>query len=55
MYYCWSHGLSFIAAHTSKTCLNKKEKHQDIATITNMLNGCRFINVRQPGSTTRDK
>ncbi len=39
LYYCWSHGLGTNRAHTSKTCRNKKEGHQDDATIDNMMGG----------------
>ena len=33
MFYCWSHGLGFSEQHTSHSCNNKKEGHQDDATI----------------------
>lgn len=39
MYYCWSHGLGKNAAHTSATCLNKKEGHKTDATADNMKGG----------------
>ena len=39
MYYCWSHGLGKNPAHTSATCLNKKEGHNDNATADNMKGG----------------
>ena len=38
-YYCWTHGLSISAAHTSATCRNKRAGHQDQATLANKLGG----------------
>lgn len=39
MYYCWSHGLTKNADHTSATCQNKKEGHDCTATAGNMKGG----------------
>jgi hypothetical protein len=43
MYYCWSHGLGVNPNHTSTTCRNKKEGHNDAATADNLLGGCNII------------
>lgn len=43
MYYCWSHGLGKNSAHTSATCQNKKEGHQDEATADNLRGGANTI------------
>jgi hypothetical protein len=45
MYYCWSHGLGFSDKHTSHTCNNKKEGHQDDATIKARKGGSTYLNV----------
>jgi len=37
--YCWTHGSSNNVAHTSLTCLNKAEGHQDAATTHNKMGG----------------
>jgi hypothetical protein len=39
IYYCWTHGMTFSAAHTSATCAHKNEGHKDDATLRNMLGG----------------
>jgi hypothetical protein len=54
MYYCWSHGLGFNEKHDSKTCNNKKEGHQETATIKNRMGGSTSICVgnRGPRRTT---
>jgi hypothetical protein len=39
MYYCWSHGLGKNRAHTSASCHNKREGHQDTATADKMMSG----------------
>jgi len=39
MYYCWSHGLGKNRGHTSATCHNKREGHQDTATADKMMSG----------------
>jgi len=51
VYYCWTHGLSQNAAHTSSKCTNKSEGHCDNATLTNMMGGNNRIH-RAPGETT---
>ena len=40
MYYCHSHGLGKNRGHTSLSCKNKKDGHQDTATADNMMGGC---------------
>jgi len=45
MYYCYTHGLGMQASHTSATCTNKCEGHQDAATATNMMGGNNRIMV----------
>jgi hypothetical protein len=37
--YCWTHGSTANAAHTSATCKNKSPGHQDTATWRNQLSG----------------
>jgi hypothetical protein len=37
--YCWTHGLTNNAEHTSKTCSNKAKGHQEAATLDNMMGG----------------
>lgn len=39
IHYCWSHGFSNNPRHTSSTCRNKKEGHQDAATKDNRMGG----------------
>jgi hypothetical protein len=39
LYYCWSHGLSGYANHTSKTCVNRKARHIATATLANQQGG----------------
>ena len=51
MYYCWSHGLGFNDKHTSHYCNNKKEGHQDDASIKARKGGSTFLNV----GNTRNK
>ena len=62
VYYCWSHGISTNAAHTSMTCTNKQDGHSDDSTIFNMKGGCNIVhrkrneqqkNVRPPRKTTQ--
>ena len=48
MFYCWSHGLGFSNQHTSSTCNNKKDGHQDDATVKARKGGSNNLNV---GST----
>jgi len=42
LYYCWSHGLSTYANHTSSTCINKKAGHVPTATLRNQQSGAYF-------------
>jgi hypothetical protein len=42
-YYCWSHGLSKHANHTSATCHNKAVGHIVDSTLNNMKGGCNNI------------
>lgn len=37
--YCWSHGLGWNRNHTSPTCTNRAEGHQENAIVTDMLGG----------------
>ena len=48
MGYCWSHGYCYNPAHTSSTCLHKREGHQDSATHANLKGGC--TDRYQPGA-----
>jgi hypothetical protein len=49
-YYCWTHGLGKNRAHTSATCNNKSEGHQETATADKMLGGNdRIMKPRPPG------
>jgi hypothetical protein len=43
MYYCWSHGLHKNCAHTSATCNNKQQGHQDTTTADKMMKGYNTI------------
>jgi hypothetical protein len=47
--YCWTHGLSKNAAHSSKTCENKAEGHNDAATLDNRMGGVNRINFGRSG------
>jgi hypothetical protein len=46
LHYCWSHGLSGYANHTSKTCVNRKAGHIASATLANQQGG---VYIRIPG------
>ena len=46
LYYCWSHGLSGYANHTSATCVNRKAGHIASATLSNQQGGAY---IRIPG------
>jgi hypothetical protein len=46
LYYCWSHGLSGYANHTSKTCVNRKAGHNATAALANQHGG---VYIRIPG------
>jgi hypothetical protein len=52
LYYCWSHGLSRNAKHTSALCNTRLEGHRTDATFTNTLGGS---NTFQTGSRRRPK
>ena len=39
MFYCWTHGLTNNAAHTSKTCNNRHELHNVNSTANDMKGG----------------
>ncbi len=43
IFYCWTHGMTFSAAHTSATCAHKNEGHKDNATLRNMQGGLNKI------------
>ena len=53
MYYCWSHGLSKKAAHTSATCSNRKDGHIETATADNLQGGNYTISGRRRPSAAR--
>ena len=38
-WYCWTHGVTFSPAHTSKTCKKPEKGHKRRATLRNMLGG----------------
>eukprot|EP00957_Ditylum_brightwellii_P084113 6394486-Ditylum_brightwellii.AAC.2 len=44
-YYCWSHGITIKANHTSQPCMRPKEGHKREATLTNMLGGETKLNI----------
>ena len=46
LYYCWSHGVSGYANHTSATCVNRKAGHVAAATLKNQEGG---VYIRIPG------
>lgn len=48
MFYCWTHGLGTRSNHTSLTCLNKAEGHQDDATAFRMRGGNNTISSGSP-------
>ena len=45
LHYCWSHGLSRNAQHTSATCATPKPGHQNTATLLNPMNGSNIFRV----------
>ena len=54
MYYCWTHGLNHNKAHTSATCNNKAEGHQDDATVDDIKGGSTsFFPPRKRGGNNR--
>jgi hypothetical protein len=52
--YCWTHGCCANWKHTSATCRNKKEGHQDAATFFDMMGGCQLINT-SPRNTNKNE
>jgi hypothetical protein len=54
MYYCWSHGLGKNRAHTSASCNNKREGHQDAATADRIMGGNNRIMERNTNRTSHD-
>jgi hypothetical protein len=44
LYYCWTHGLSQQAQHTSATCNNKRDGHVDDATAYDRKGGTHKFN-----------
>jgi hypothetical protein len=53
LFYCWSHGLSKSADHTSRTCHTQSEGHCTDATIDNRLGGVNKINFGRSGKQRR--
>jgi hypothetical protein len=49
LFYCWAHGLSKNAAHTSKHCENKATGHINDTTINNCKGGVNQINFGKSG------
>ena len=45
-YYCWSHGLSTIAAHTGHTCGQPKTGHIPAATVFDCKGGSNTFSTR---------
>lgn len=50
-HYCWTHGASRNAAHTSATCRNKLPGHLDAATLTDQMGGSARVWTRPPRRT----
>jgi hypothetical protein len=55
LYYCWTHGLSHTAGHTSHTCENKAEDHQDAATLDNRMGSVNKIAFGHSGKARQVK
>jgi hypothetical protein len=55
LYYCWTHGLSRTAGHTSHTCKNKADNHQDAATLDNRIGGVNNIAFGRSGKARQVK
>jgi hypothetical protein len=55
LFYCWSHGLSKTAEHTSLTCTNQNEGHCPTATVENRQGGVNKINFGRSGHQRRAK
>jgi hypothetical protein len=52
-FYCWTHGLSTQANHTSATCNNKREGHVDDATAYDIKGGTQKFNFGRSRRTQR--
>jgi hypothetical protein len=46
MHYCWSHGVTLTANHTSANCRTPKEGHRATATGCNTMGGCTTFTPR---------
>jgi hypothetical protein len=55
LYYCWTHGLSRNADHTSSTCANKADHHHDNATVDNRMGGVNKISFGRSGKPRDNK
>jgi hypothetical protein len=55
LYYCWTHGLSRNAGHTSASCEGKGENHQDTATVDNRMGGVNKISFGRSGKARQQK
>jgi hypothetical protein len=55
LYYCWTHGLSRNAEHTSHTCANKADNHQTTATVDNRMSGVNKISFGRSGKAREQK
>lgn len=53
LYYCWTHGLSRNAQHTSASCHGKADAHQDTATLDNRMGGVNKIAFGRSGKTRK--
>jgi hypothetical protein len=53
IYYCWSHGGSTNANHTSKTCNNPKNGHVNLATWDNTCGGCTDLMISAQNKNNR--
>jgi hypothetical protein len=54
-YYCWTHGLSRNAGHTSSNCDHKAKNHQDTATVDNRMGGVNKISFGRSGKPRQHK
>jgi hypothetical protein len=53
--YCWSHGSTRNISHTSMSCENKSNGHQDNATAENKMNGSTKVWTAAPRSKMHKK
>jgi hypothetical protein len=53
LYYCWTHGLSRNAQHTSAQCSNKADNHQTAATLDNRMGGVNKISFGRSGKARK--